>query len=252
MLIFKGVYTVDGRRAVYFEELDLVAVSDLQLGEETYLAEEAKLFLPQVQLKLIIEEIKAIKEETGAKRILINGDLKHEFKAATFQEWNEVKKLNEELSKLFSEVIAVRGNHDNYLLTISSRIGLRVVEEHREKGYLFLHGHRLPADYEGVHTVVIGHEQPAVVLRSGYDRVKLHVILYGKDKLGHRFICLPALSPIASGVEVNVTPKEELLSPFFHTSVDIDELKAIAVDPSAGAFRLPKVKLLRRFLTESA
>ena len=252
MQIFKGVKTVDGRRAVYFEELDLVAISDLQLGEETYLAEEAKLYLPQVQLKIILEEVNAVKNETGAERILINGDLKHEFKAATFQEWSEVKRLNEELKKLFSETIVVRGNHDNYLLTISSKIGLKVVEEHREKGYLFLHGHRLPEDYKGVHTVVIGHEQPAVVLRSGYDRIKLHVILYGKDKLGHRFICLPAFSPIASGVEVNATPKEELLSPFFHTTVDIDELKAVAVDPSAGAFRLPKVKLLRSFLMENA
>ncbi|MGC8600049.1 MAG: metallophosphoesterase [Nitrososphaeria archaeon] len=252
MQIFKGVKTVDGRRAVYFEELDLVAISDLQLGEETYLAEEAKLYLPQVQLSIILEEIRFIKDVTKAKRILINGDLKHEFKTATYQEWNEVKKLSEELKKLFSEIIVIRGNHDNFLLTISNKIGLNVIEEHREKGYLFLHGHRLPDDYNGVQTVVIGHEQPAVVLKSGYDRVKVHVILYGKDKLGHKFICLPAFSPIASGVEVNITPKEELLSPFFHSTVDIDELKAIAVDPSAGAFRLPKVKLLRSFLTENA
>lgn len=252
MQIFKGVKTVDGKRAVYFEDLDLVAISDLQLGEETYLAEEAKLYLPQVQLKIILEDIRAIREETSAGRILINGDLKHEFKAATFQEWSEVKKLHEELKKLFSDIIVVRGNHDNYLLTISSKIGLNVVEEYREKGYLFLHGHRLPESYEGVRTIVIGHEQPAVVLRSGYDRVKLHVILYGRDSLGHRFICLPAFSPIASGVEVNAIPKQELLSPFFHTTVDIDELEAVAVDPSTGAFRLPKVKLLRSFLTENA
>jgi len=252
MQVFKGIKTIDGKRAVYFEELDLVAISDLQLGEETYLAEEAKLFIPQVQLKIMLEEINAIKDQTKANRILINGDLKHEFKEATFQEWSEVKKLHEELKKLFSEIIVVRGNHDNYLLTISNKIGLNVVEEHIEKGYLFLHGHKLPNDYKGVHTIVIGHEQPAVILKSGYDRVKLHVILYGKDKLGHRFICLPAFSPIASGVEVNVTPKEELLSPFFHTIVDIDELKAIAVDPSTGAFKLPKVKLLRSFLLENA
>ena len=251
MQIFKGVKTVDGKRAVHFEELDLVAISDLQLGEETYLAEEAKLFLPQVQLKIILEDIRAVKEETGANRILINGDLKHEFKTATFQEWSEVRKLHEELKKLFSEIIVVRGNHDNYLLTISSKIGLNVVEEHREKGYLFLHGHRMPDSYEGVHTIVIGHEQPAVVLRSGYDRVKLHVILYGMDRLGHRFICLPAFSPIASGVEVNVTPKQELLSPFFHSTVDIDELKAVAVDPSIGAFDLPQIKILRSFLAEN-
>jgi putative SbcD/Mre11-related phosphoesterase len=247
--LFRGIRTVDGRRAVLYEELDLVAISDLQLGEELYLAEEAHVFIPQVQLKMILEELERVKQESGAGRILLNGDIKHEFGSATSQEWREVRLLYEKLRSLFREVIFVRGNHDNYLLTISSRLGFTVREEHRERGYLFVHGHRIPENMEGVHTVTIGHEQPAVLLRSGYDRVKLHVVLYGHDRQGRRFICLPAFSPLASGVEVNATPREELLSPFFRELVDVDELEAVALDPEAGEIKLPKVRILREFIT---
>ena len=43
--IFSGVYTVDGFRAIYIKNLDAVVISDLQLGEEMYLAEERGIFI---------------------------------------------------------------------------------------------------------------------------------------------------------------------------------------------------------------
>lgn len=248
MEIFKGVKTIPGQRAVLFEELDLVAISDLQLGEEQYLAEEAKIYIPEFQLKLILDDLDELKAKAGVSRILVNGDLKHEFGSATSQEWFEVKRLIEKLRSLFKEIIIVRGNHDNFLVSIVKKLGLEIKEEHRESGYLFVHGHKIPENFSGVSFVTIGHEQPAVVLRSGFDRVKLHVVLYGKDIEGRNFICLPAYSPLASGVEVNVIPKEELLSPFFHELVDVDELEAVAIDKAVGEIALPKVGLLRKFL----
>ncbi|MEM4102152.1 MAG: hypothetical protein QXN78_01930, partial [Conexivisphaerales archaeon] len=71
MELINNVFSVPGHRGVYFRELDLLAVSDIQLGEERVLAEESKIYLPEIQIKLVIEEIRKMHELTGAGRILI-------------------------------------------------------------------------------------------------------------------------------------------------------------------------------------
>jgi putative SbcD/Mre11-related phosphoesterase len=247
MEIIKNVFSLPGHRGIYFKDLDLVAISDLQLGEERVLAEESKVFVPEIQLNIIINEIIVMHELTGAKRLLINGDLKHGFSGVSRQEWFEVERVYKVVSKLYNEMVVVRGNHDNYLANISSFLGLTLKDEHFEKGYKFVHGHKL-VELAGVSTLVIGHEQPAVLLRKSFDSVKMPVILYGKTISGTNFICLPAFSPISSGVEVNVVSKENLLSPFFKSIVDIDELYAVAIDPDVGEIPLPKIRLLRQFI----
>lgn len=249
MEIIKNVFSLPGHRGIYFKDLDLVAISDLQLGEERVLAEESKIFVPEIQLNIMVNEIRVLHELTGAGRLLINGDFKHGFAVASRQEWFEVERVYKEVNKLYNEMIVVRGNHDNYLANISSFLGLTLKDEHFEKGYKFVHGHKL-VELAGVSTLVIGHEQPAVLLRKSYDSVKMPVILYGKTSLGTNFICLPAFSPISSGVEVNAVNKENLLSPFFKSIVDIDELYAVAIDPEVGEIPLPKIGLLRQFLRD--
>ncbi|MEM0097143.1 MAG: metallophosphoesterase [Conexivisphaerales archaeon] len=251
MELINNVFSVPGHRGVYFRELDLLAVSDLQLGEERVLAEESKIYLPEIQIKLVIEEIRKMHELTGAGRILINGDFKHGFSGASRQEWVEVEKVYKESRALYREVIVVRGNHDNYLSNISALLGFNLNDEYFEAGYKFVHGHRLNP-LEGVRTLVIGHEQPAILLRKGFDSIKMPVILYGKAISGINFICLPALSPISSGVEVNAIDKRELLSPYFKSVVDVDELNAIAIEPEVGEVTLPKVGILRRFLRDAS
>ncbi|MGC8557645.1 MAG: metallophosphoesterase [Nitrososphaeria archaeon] len=250
MEIIKNVFSLPGHRGIYFKDLDLVAISDLQLGEERVLAEESKIFVPEIQLNIVINEIRVLHELTGAGRLLINGDLKHGFAGASKQEWFEIEKMYKEVNKLYNEMVVVRGNHDNYLANISSFLGLTLKDEHFEKGYKFVHGHKL-VGLAGVSTLVIGHEQPAVLLRKSFDSVKMPVILYGKTALGINFICLPAFSPISSGVEVNVVSKENLLSPFFKSIVDIDDLYAVAIDPEVGEIALPKIGLLRQFLQDT-
>jgi uncharacterized protein len=125
--IFPGITTVNSYPAIYIEKLDLLAISDLQLGEELYFAEQG-LFVPQVQLKEIMKNLKYIFKIVKPKSIVINGDVKHEFGEASVQEWREVKELVSYLRKKVKEIIIVRGNHDNYLLTIASKIGLKVFD----------------------------------------------------------------------------------------------------------------------------
>jgi len=243
--IFPGIRIVDSHNAIYIEKINSLVISDLQLGEELYFAEQG-IFVPQVQLKEILKELKEIFKEVRPKSLIINGDVKHEFGEASSQEWREVKELVDFLKKKVEEIILVRGNHDNYLLTIASNLGLKVFDPYYlADEILFTHGHKLIEFPEKAKTVVIGHEQPAILLAHGYDRVKIPCLLYGKTKDGRKFICLPAFSPLASGVAVNVVEKEELLSPILKEEVDFENLIPIGIDKEVGILKFPKLKSLK-------
>jgi putative SbcD/Mre11-related phosphoesterase len=243
MRLFEDVEIINGHKAIYIQDLDLVVISDLQLGEELYLAEEKGIFVPQVQLKEIKKELNDIFKKVKAKRILINGDLKHEFGEASRQEWREVIDFVEFLRKKVKEIIIVRGNHDNYLLNIASKINLQVFDPfYLEKGYLFTHGHKKISYPKEFHTLIIGHEEPAIILKEGFDKIKLPALLYGKMKNGKRIICLPAFSYLSSGTEVNAVDREDLLTPILREDVEIDDLEVIGIDKEVGALKFGKIK----------
>jgi len=243
MEIFEGISTINGFRAIFVKKLKAIAISDLQLGEELYVAEEQGIFVPQVQLKEMKEDLEKIFELTKAERIIINGDLKHEFGEASRQEWREVKDLISFLKEKVKEIILVRGNHDNYLLNIVSKLGIKLYQPFFfSQGILFAHGHQRFDYPKEMEVLIIGHEQPALVLRKGFDRIKVPCLLYGKTRNKKNFICLPAFSPLASGVEINLISKEELLSPILREEVDFENLSAIALDKEIGALNFGKIK----------
>jgi len=246
MRIFDEIELIENTNAIYIKKLDLVVISDLQLGEELYLAKEKGIYVPQIQLKEIKKELEVVFKKTMAKRILINGDVKHEFGEISQQEWREVIELVNFLRKRAREIIVVRGNHDNYLLTIASKINLQVFDPfYLEKGYLFSHGHKKFPYPTNFHTLIIGHEEPAIILKEGFDKIKLPALLYGKMKDGKRIICLPAFSFLSSGTEINVADKEDLLSPILREDVEIEKLEVIGIDREVGALRFGKLKEIK-------
>ena len=244
--IFPKIKVLNSFKGVYFELINSLAISDLQIGYELYLAEEKGIFLPQTQLKEIKKEIGNILRKIKVKKLIINGDFKHEFGEASRQEWREVKEFINFVRKKVKEIILVRGNHDNYLLSIASHLGLKVFDPYYfEKGILFTHGHKKIKYPKNVETIVIGHEQPALVFKKGFDKIKVPCLLYGKTKEGKNFICLPAFSPLSSGVEINAIQKEELLSPILRDEVELEELIPIIIDKEIGCLKFPKIKKIR-------
>ncbi|MCD6482863.1 MAG: metallophosphoesterase [Candidatus Aenigmarchaeota archaeon] len=241
----KNIYIPNGYRALYLKDTKTVVISDLQLGYELYLAKSG-IFVPQTQLQEMIEDIKKIHEITKAKTLVINGDLKHEFGEASKQEWREVKEFIGVSAELFKEIILVRGNHDNYLLNIISKLGIELHDPYYiEKRYLFTHGHKLvdiPAETE---VIIIGHEEPAIVTREGFDMLKIPCLLKGSfnDKT---LVVLPAFSKLSSGSEINVMDKKDFLSPYLKNA-NIEEFEVFGIDSGITVY-LGKIKNLRRVL----
>ncbi|MEM5811522.1 MAG: metallophosphoesterase [Candidatus Aenigmatarchaeota archaeon] len=230
-------------KSIFIKTLNAIVISDLQIGEELYLLKERGIAIPQFQLKEMKETIKKIASYSKAKKLIINGDLKHEFGEASEQEWREVIDFINFSKKLFEEIIVVRGNHDNYLLNIISKLPVKFYQPYfKEKYFLFTHGH-LKIKVEKEKYLIIGHEEPCLSLKEKFTKVKFPCLLFGNYNKKTKIICLPAFSPISSGTEINIVEKDELLSPLLKES-DFYNLEVYVIEKDAGIVKFPKLKFL--------
>ncbi len=235
-----GFETIDSLPALYHTELDLLAVSDLHLGLEGTMTSEGS-YVPQFQLEELIEDVEKAQEETGASRVLVNGDLKHEFAGTRYSEREEIKQFFRALKQNFEEVIVIRGNHDTFVDQTLEELEVELKDRYLEDGVLFVHGHE-EVETDDYETLVIGHEHPALELKDEVGvKEKIDCFLYGEQENGRRIIVMPAFSKISEGSRVNQMPQNQLLSPILRNSVDIDSLKAVAVSREAGIFEFTEI-----------
>ena len=248
MEILENVEVVEPFPVLYFREIDTVAVSDLHLGYEGVMAEEAGVFLPKTQFEKEMRIIREVTDRVKAGRIVLNGDVKHEFSQTSYHESREVSDMLEYLQNNYREVVVVKGNHDNYIIRVTHRYRVSLVDEYLVGRYYFLHGHEIPEGFgEKGEVVVIGHEHPAIVL---YDEVgareKITCVMYGEMLDGRKIIVMPPFSTLAQGSDVNIIPKSELLSPILREYVDVDELEVVGINPEIGCMRFSKLGLLKQ------
>ncbi|MEM5828183.1 MAG: metallophosphoesterase [Candidatus Aenigmatarchaeota archaeon] len=242
MKIDEKIEIIDGYPAIYIKKLDLLVISDLQIGFEVHLAQKG-ISIPQIQFNEILKDIKDIKLLSNAKRLLINGDVKHEFKEATKQEWRETIDFLNFCKQNFKEIIIVRGNHDNYLLNILKDLEIVFYDPYYvEEEFCFLHGHK-KVELPKCEYIIIGHDQPAIVLRDEFEKVKLKAFLFGKYK-DKKILVLPSFSPISFGTEINNYTSKDFMSPYLQ-EIDVEELEVFAIDKSVGTLKLGKLKNLR-------
>ncbi|MFB6116617.1 MAG: metallophosphoesterase [Candidatus Nanosalina sp.] len=236
-----GFETVDSLPCLHHPEMNLLVLSDVHLGLEGSVTSEGG-YVPKFQLEDILKDIETAREETDASRILVNGDLKNEFRKNYYSEKKEVDRFIKELQKDFDEVIIIKGNHDNFLDEIVEKNGLKLKKRHLEQEILFVHGHQDVESLEDYQTVVIGHEHPALSLKDEIGVVeKVDCLLHGETTEGTGIIVLPAFSNIANGTRINETPKSELLSPVLRNHTSLSSLKAVAISRDAGVFKFPEI-----------
>ncbi len=231
----------------YLREESAVLVADLHLGLEDSLRGSG-VVLPRGQLPRILPPIEGAIRRFEPERIIILGDVKHEFGGRTRLEWEEVSGLIRALRGAGVEVEVVRGNHDNYLVPVLARMSVRLWDPHLRLGrFLLTHGHRSvdPGDLEGVDAVLAGHEHPAVALGDPTGpRVRFRCALSVPLPGGRRLVVLPAASPLLRGVDVLTVPRGSWLSPLLR-GADVGSAEVIAVDREVGAIRLGTVSELR-------
>ena len=224
--------TVDRDHALYLGKSKTVVIADLHLGYEGALHEEG-VSIPRFQKGIMMDRIERIVEKYQPSRIVINGDFKHEFSKNLSQEWDDV---NDVLNMLIDEVDVelVRGNHDNYLLTILAKKGLDLKDRTESQGMKITHGHK-EVEWDG--TLIIGHEHPSLQLRDEIGAsIKRPCFL-----ISERVIVLPAFSPLATGTNA---ASMRFISPPLK---DLDEhTRVIAIDEKLGLMDFQTLADIRR------
>lgn len=211
--IAPGLRITNDRCAILLRSKVLL-LADMHLGIEASLELDG-LQLPRVQGGTMRQRISAAVEAHRPERIVVLGDLKHEFSRNSDQEWSEVRGMLEHLRSL-AKVTVVRGNHDNFLANITSRMGVDTVDELEVDGYHLSHGHLAV----NARPLVQGHEHPSVRLFDGVGGyLKLPAFLYF---LREQVLVLPAFSPLAAGNDIGNMSAKDMLSPGL-TGARLDE-----------------------------
>lgn len=219
MHISKQIEIID--LALYLEKEKILVFSDLHIGYEELLNKQGVL-VPRFQLKDLIKRINNILDRVDAKKIIINGDLKHEFGTISQQEWSDTL----EILNLFNnkEIILIRGNHDSILGPIADKKNIVIQDHYLVDDVYICHGNKIPddEDFKKAKIVIIGHEHPCIAFRERKDE-KYKCFLKGKWK-NKVLLVLPSLNLVTQGTDIT---KEKLLSPFLQQNLDDFEVFAV-------------------------
>lgn len=244
MQLNEDIELIDGMPAVFIRSLNSVVISDPHLGYEGVKAEQGML-IPKVNLMHLLKMLDACIRKTGADRLIIDGDIKNEFSTVDAEELNELIDLLQFVKERGTRLTIVKGNHDNFVERYKESFKLEIyAQEFADNGYLFFHGEKLPGKSRKTKFMIMGHEHPAIAVFNGAGRrEKLRCFLYG-TALGVKLLVLPASNYFASGTEINLYPKEELLSPMLK-KINVDKLEAIAIG-YGSTINFGKIKDLRQ------
>ncbi len=248
MKLFNRFEIVGNHPALYDPKKKMLMVSDLHLGLESLMA-DAGMFMPKFQLSEMKDDISDMLEKKDVERLLVCGDIKHEFSKTSYGERKEVEEFIEFFDELVGKIYLVKGNHDNYLIYSVKRYpDVELEELFVFDDVCIIHGHEKHERIKGLDLdhIIIGHEHPALTLTDEIGaREKIRCFLYGRTKDGKDLIVMPAFSGLAQGSTVNRVDNKDILSPVLKDLVDIGEMKAVGVDKEAGLFKFPKLKKLK-------
>ncbi len=210
------------------KDQNILVLADFHIGYEEALNKQG-ILVPKFQFKDVIKrlgnifsELKKIKID----KIIINGDIKHEFGRISEQEWRETLRLLDFLEKHCKEIILVKGNHDTILGPIAKKKKVSVVDYYFAGDVLIMHGHRIPNKniLKKAKTIIIGHEHPVVSLKEDIRTEKFKCFLKGKYKR-KKLIVMPSFCLATEGTDIL---KEKPLSPFLEQDLRNFEVFVVA------------------------
>lgn len=227
--------------ALHLTEHRTLTIADIHVGHEAELIRSGTL-LPRTHFKDISKRLQRIFEkleitkESPFERLIINGDLSHQFGYLTWQESKDSFELLKFLDGLFKEVILIEGNHDGDLKPLLGFEGQRLFigNCYQLDSCLFIHGDAEPDEIsDDVEAIVIGHEHPAIGLRdpvtSRVEQYKSYLL--GSYK-GRKLIVQPSFNPLAHGTDLT---RENTLSPLLNDAAVL-EFEVFAVSDAGECF----------------
>ena len=189
---------------------DFLVIADLHIGYER----DAKIkgYIFPNQRKTFVKKLKKLKEESGARKLIILGDVKHSILKASLKEKYEIPNFFKEVSKLFEEVILIKGNHDGNIEKMVHESNVKILREFLYNDFGFIHGHRYPTEEAmKCSTLIMAHSHPTFKIKenngTSHNYACWIVGKLSKPKLLKRYaeiktkkiLIVPAFNPLLYG-----------------------------------------------------
>lgn len=226
MKLFDDIEIID--LCLYLRKEKILVIGDMHIGLEESLQKQG-VFIPRFDIKEVISRLDKIFKKVKAEKIILIGDVKHEFGTISDQEWRDTLRVLDYLLEN-GKVILIKGNHDTILGPISNKRGLEIKESYKINDILFVHGDKIVNERSRV--IVIGHEHPSVSFKSRPEE-KFKCFLVGKYK-NKKLIVIPSFNFLTEGSDIT---KERTLSPYIK---NIKNFKIIVVEDRVRDFGLLK------------
>jgi putative SbcD/Mre11-related phosphoesterase len=214
MEITPGIEIID--LALYLKDSGALVLSDLHIGFEESLMKQGVL-VPRFHYKDIIDRLEQVFAKVKPKGIVLNGDLKHEFGAASRQEWKETMRLFDYLQRKCEKIVIVKGNHDTSLGPLANKKGIMIVSELKLDNILIAHGDSMPKTKDA-EVIIVGHIHPAVSLHDKGRVERFKCFLKGKYKKSV-LIVQPSFHPSVEGSDIT---KEQVKCPLIKDFADFE------------------------------
>jgi putative SbcD/Mre11-related phosphoesterase len=244
--IIDEFYIAEDLPVVYFRPLNLIIFSDVHIGYEEEMSSKG-IFIPRVQKKRLLKIYERAIEVFKTNKVLINGDLKHSFHKLTRQEKSELTEIFQSFKENGTEVIVVKGNHDNYISLVSEKFdNIQLVDELRYDKYVFTHGHKMVNESDKI--IVIGHEHPRLNIkdRLGFAR-KLQCFLKVPLKNSSQVLILPAIGTYQAGNDISLI-HTNYMSPIIKELGVLEKAKPFVIFEGQGIMEFPELGLLKDLL----
>ncbi len=226
MNISKNIRLID--TSLYLEQERLLIISDIHLGYEEALNARGVL-LPRFQYQETKKKMESILSQVQPEKILINGDLKHEFGSIMSTEWKNTLDFLDFLKAHCKELIIVKGNHDVILEPVTKKKNIHLVEYYTIGEYFITHGDKIIENLDSINatTIIIGNEHPAISLQKNTRKELYKCFLFGTYK-NKQLIVIPSFNVLIEGSDIL---REQRLSPYipqdlsdFHVYIVGDEI----------------------------
>ncbi len=193
-----------------------IVISDLHIGME-----ESSLSLTRIQTSHMLKKLDGMIEESKAKRIILNGDIKHGFGKDIKQEWDEIRLFVKSIEERGLNIVVIKGNHDNYIENILGKESKTYVD----LGDIYItHGHM---NFKPKKLTIIGNEHPIIKIRDEIGTVmRIPVFMYIKEL---NIIVTPAFNPLSRGSNILELNSRNLMSPVLK-NIDINKVIVYAIN----------------------
>ena len=232
---------VHGESALFARDIRTLFIADMHIGLEHEIMLAGARIPPKTgEMR---KRLLGILKKTGARNLVIAGDLKHNIPMSSFHEEREIPRVIEALLEVVEEIHLVPGNHDG---GIQDYLPSDVIL-HSNKGFTIgdygvWHGHCWPSDeVMASRTVLMGHVHPHAAFVDGvgarsaercWVRGKWNFAAAHKkyDVLGEGFLMIPAFNDLCGGSRVNDPGQKKIGTVLRHGLANIRESEMFLLD----------------------